>query len=400
VLDDIENSMMTSPYAVLWDLDPETIYLNHGSFGPSPIEVRAAREQWSAKLERQPMRFFCQQMEELLQRTAEDLATFVHTKAARLALVDNATIAMNIAADSVELQLGDEVLFTDHEYGAVRNIWNRKCQLTGAKIVTAQLPFPLDDRGTVNAIAAAITEHTRVLVVSHVTSPTAAILPVREICRLAKDRGVLTIIDGPHAVAMLDLHLDELGCDFYCASCHKWLCAPFGSGFLWAHPRHHHRLQCPIVSWGGSMAGRSACWQDRTNWLGTRDPAALLSIATAIRFLQGVRLQKFREYAHELACYARRELLSIDGVGPLCTASESDFVCMCAVELPQPAGWQPGYHGQPDPLQIELRDEHGIEVLVAAWKGRRFLRLSAHLYSSSDDIEKLMAAIHGSSHLR
>lgn len=395
-----ENSMMTSPYAVLWDLDPRTIYLNHGSFGPSPIEVRADREQWSAKLERQPMKFFCQQMEELLHRTAEDLAKFVHTKAARLALVDNATIAMNIAAESIALQPDDEVLLTDHEYGAVRNVWNRRCQQTGGKIVTAQLPFPLNDQGVVDEIAAALTDRTRVIVVSHVTSPTASILPVERICQLAKQRGILTVIDGPHAVAMLDLRLDDLGCDFYCASCHKWLCASFGSGFLWAHPRHHHKLQCPIVSWGGSMSGRSACWQDRINWLGTRDPAALLSISSAIRFLEGITLSRFREYAHELICYARRELLAIDGVGPLCTASEDDVVSMCAVELPQSADWQPGYHGCPDPLQLELRDDHGIEAMVAAWKGRRFLRLSTHLYNSTDDIEKLLSALQGSQHLK
>lgn len=391
---------MNESYAELWDLDPNTIYLNHGSFGPSPIEVRRIREDWSLQLERQPMRFFCQQMETLFADTAEQLAKFLRTKPARLALIDNATIAMNIVADSVALQTGDEILLTDHEYGAVRNIWQRKCQSTGAKIVTAQLPFPLNDDDTLSAIGNAITERTRIIVISHVTSPTAAILPVQRVCKLARQHGILTAIDGPHAVAMLDVHLDDIGCDYYCASCHKWLCAPFGSGFLWVHPRHHNKIQCPIVSWGGSIAGHAPLWQDRTNWLGTRDPAPLISISAAIAFLKRIGVNTFREHAHKLICHARKELLAIDGIGPFCTATEQDVISMCAVELPQPANWHPGYHGHPDPLQIELREQHGIETPVASWNGKRFLRVSAHLYNSMEHINKLLAAVRTSRHLK
>ena len=391
---------MTNSYAQLWDLDPNTTYLNHGSFGPSPIEVRQVREEWSLKLQRQPMRFLCQQMEDLLHSTAEELAEFLHTKPARLALIDNATIAMNIVADSVELSAEDEVLFTDHEYGAVRNIWQRRCQAVGAKIVTAQLPYPLNDADTVRALTDAASERTRIIIISHVTSPTAAILPVQQICEMAKQRGILTAIDGPHAIAMLDVHLDKIGCDYYCARCHKWLCAPFGSGFLWVHPRHHHNVKCPIVSWGGSMAGHAPIWQDRTNWLGTRDPAPLISISAAIAFFKRIGLNTFREHAHQLICHARRELLAIDGVGPFCTASESNVVSMCALELPQPADWKPGYHGHPDPLQIELREQHGIETPVASWNGKRFLRVSAHLYNSPAHIDKLLHAVKNSPNLR
>ena len=391
---------MSNSHAQLWDLDPNTTYLNHGSFGPSPIEVRQAREDWSLQLERQPMRFLCQQMEDLLHKTAEDLARFLHTKPARLALVDNATIAMNIVADSVQLNAGDEVLFTDHEYGAVRNIWQRKCQLAGAKIVTAVLPLPLNDEGVIHALSDAVTERTRIIIISHVTSPTAAILPVQQVCQFAKQRGILAAIDGPHAIAMLDVHLDDIGCDYYCASCHKWLCAPFGSGFLWVHPRLHHQIQCPIVSWGGSIGGNAPTWQDRTNWLGTRDPAPLIAISAAIAFIKRVGLATFRDHAHQLICHARKELLKLDGVGPLCTASESNVVSMCAVELPQPATWQPGYHGHPDPLQIELREQHGIETPVGSWNGRRFLRVSAHLYNSIEHIDKFLDAVRNSKNLR
>ena len=391
---------MPSEHLHLWDLDPDTTYLNHGSFGPSPIEVRQVREDWTNRLERQPMRFFCRELEDHLEQAAQELAQFLHTKPARLALIDNATLAMNVVAASVVLQAGDEILFTDHEYGAVRNIWQEKCRTSGAEIITATLPFPLNDDETIEAVAAALTDKTRVLVVSHVTSATAAILPVQRICHMARRRGIVTVIDGPHAIAMLDVHLDKIGCDFYCASCHKWLSAPFGSGFLWAHPRHHHRIRCPIISWGGSVSGRSACWQDRVNWLGTRDPAALLSIPAAIRFFRDGRMAAFRRHAHELTCYARTKLLQIEGVGPFCTAANENCLSMCAVELPQPNHWQPGYHGRPDDLQMELRDLHKIEIPVGSWNGRRFLRVSSHLYNHVQQIDHLLEALNGSRHLR
>lgn len=391
---------MTANYAHLWDLDPATTYLNHGSFGPSPISVRAARESWSTRLERQPMRFFCQDMEEQLEQAAQKLANFLQTKATRLVLIDNATLAMNIVAESIPLQPGDEVLLTDHEYGAVRNIWNQRCQQTGARIVNVTLPFPLNDADTIQQIQNAFSERSKVLVISHVTSATAAILPVKEICSAARQHGVLTAIDGPHAIAMLDVAPDDYGCDFYCASCHKWLCAAFGSGFLYVHPKHQNQIRCPIVSWGGSIAGHAPSWKDSVNWLGTRDPAALLSIPAAIDFMKDVGLKTFRQHAHQLIASTRQRLLDLDGIGPLCTAAESDVVSMCAVELPQPAGWKPGYHGHPDPLQLELRDQFGIEVPVAAWNGHRFLRFSAHLYNTAADFDKLIDAVSKSPNLR
>ncbi|MEZ6059295.1 MAG: aminotransferase class V-fold PLP-dependent enzyme [Planctomycetaceae bacterium] len=391
---------MMSPYRELWDLDPEVTYLNHGSFGPSPIEVRAAREAFSLQAERQPMKFFCQRMEEQLTQTAEALAGFLKTDAGRLVLIDNATFAMNIVAESFSLSEGDQVLLTDHEYGAVRNIWQRRCRQVGASVVTAKLPFPLDNDGILTAIEGCLTDRTKLIVVSHITSPTAAILPVTEICQRARHSGIAVAIDGPHAIAMLDVCPEDIGCDFYCGSGHKWLCASFGSGFLWVHPKHHSSVRCPIESWGGSIAGRPASWQDRINWLGTRDPAPLLSISAAIEFLQRIGLDAFRRHAKSLVLEARRQLLELDGAGPLCTPNPENVVSMCSVELPQPADWKPGFHGHPDPLQIELRDVHRIEIPVASWNGRRFLRISAHLYNSSDDVTRLIESLQSCKHLR
>lgn len=379
--------------AEFWNLDSECTYLNHGSFGPSPIPVQQAREKWSQRLERQPMRFFCQEMETELDRTARILARFLGTQPDRLALIDNATFAMNVVAASIKLAEGDEVLLNDHEYGAVKNIWQAKCRESNAKVTTAVLPFPPTAKEVVESIEAAITKKTKLIVVSHVTSATACILPVKEICQMAATHNVAVCIDGPHAIAMLDVNLDDIGCDYYCASCHKWLCAPFGSGFLWVAQKHQASIRCPVISWGGSIAGHASSWKDRTNWLGTRDPAPLLGIADAIEFFTPERIAEFRRHAHSLVSYARGELLKIAGTGTFCTPSEPDFVSMAAVELPPTNGWKPGYHGHPDALQIALRDQYGIEVPVGSWNGRRFLRVSAHLYSTKAHIDHLLQAV-------
>ena len=176
----IKIMLMTSMHQLrdYWQLDPDCVYLNHGSFGPSPIPVQEARTRWSARLERQPMKFFCGDMEEELERTTQALGRFLGTQPDRLVLLDNATFAMNVVASSVILKANDEVLLTDHEYGAVKNIWQAKCRDSGAKMTTAVLPFPPDDEATVRAIEEAITPKTKLIVISHVTSATACIVPV------------------------------------------------------------------------------------------------------------------------------------------------------------------------------------------------------------------------------
>jgi isopenicillin-N epimerase len=339
------------------------------------------------------MRHFCRELEVELDRASEVVAKLLRTQTDRLVLLDNATFAMNVVAGSTPLNPGDEVLLTDHEYGAVRNIWQARCRATGARTAAVTLPFPLDPAATVAAITAALKPETRLLVVSHVTSATACILPIRDICHAARQKGVPVCVDGPHALAMLDLNLDSLGCDYYCGSGHKWLCGPFGSGFLWVHPRRRDAIQTPIVSWGGSIAGKPASWKDSLQWLGTRDAAPLLALADAVRFFSPDVIAEYRSWSHRLIRAARERLLQIPGVSAFCTPAENDFVSMVAVELPQTAGWKPGYHGHPDSLQIQLRDQHGIEVLTGSWSGRRFLRLSTHLYNTSQQLELCTTAV-------
>ena len=219
-----------------WPIRPDTVYLNHGSFGPTPRRVRECQQMWQQELASQPMDFFVRKYEPAWLAARRRLAEFVATQPENLAFMENATAAMNAVAYSFPLGKLDEVLLSDHEYGAVVRIWQRACRAAGtAEPQIAKLPARFESADqVVDAVFSAATDRTRLLVVSHITSPTAVILPVHEICREAKRRGIAVCIDGPHAPAQIPLSLDELDCDFYTASLHKWVSAPIGSGFLFA----------------------------------------------------------------------------------------------------------------------------------------------------------------------
>ncbi|HAA50627.1 MAG TPA: aminotransferase [Planctomycetaceae bacterium] len=379
-----------------WDIPEGVTYLNHGSFGPAPRPVREAQARWTAELQRQPMEFFVRRLEGLLDEACAALGQFVGADARDLVLVDNATAGMNIVARSVELQPGDQVLLTDHEYGAVRRLWQKTCQAAGAELIVRRLPWPLleDDSAEqlVEHLVAACTDRTRLLVASHVTSATATTLPIAAICQAASQRGVPVCVDGPHAVAMLPLAIEQLGCDYYTASCHKWLSAPFGSGFLWVRRRHQPRIRPAITSWGGSVGGRDSSWKDEFTWGGTRDPACWLAIPEAISFLEDHGIESFRDQTHDLVNTARRQLLELTGLQSPLPESRQWYGPMAIVPLPPNPDATTG-HGHVDPLQRTLQQQFGIETPVTTLHKHRYIRISCHLYNTAKDIDHLVGAL-------
>jgi isopenicillin-N epimerase len=277
------------------------------------------------------------------------------------------------------------VLLSDHEYGAVVRIWNRACQKAGAAVKTARLPLPLTTAAdTVASVMDATNERTRLIVVSHITSPTAVILPVREICQAARQRGIAVAIDGPHALAQTDVAIEALGCDFYTASCHKWLSAPFGSGFLHVAPRHQQHIRPPTLSWGRLPPHSIGSWADEFLWSGTRDYSAYLSIPAAIEFIEGIGLENFRLRTHALARYARQRIVELTGLEPIVPDSRDWYGCMAHVPLPA---------GDRQSLQDALWRQHGIEVPIVDWNGGRFARVSCHLYNNAEQIDALVTAL-------
>jgi isopenicillin-N epimerase len=369
-----------------WAIRSDTTYLNHGSFGPTPRRVRDYQLFWQSQLTSQPMDFFVRKLEPAWLAARERLATFVGTGAENLVFVENATAAMNVVANSFSLQSGDEVLLTDHEYGAVVRIWQRACQTAGPsspRVATLPVKFESAEQ-VVEAIFRAATDRTRLLIVSHITSPTAVILPVREICAEAHRRGIAVCIDGPHAPAQASLVIDELDCDFYTASLHKWVSAPLGTGFLYAAPRWQERIRTPQLSWGRLLPARPQKWWEEFYWTGTRDPSAYLATSAAFDLLDEVGLPAFRARTHHLARYARERLVELTGLEPPTPDNEAWYGSMVSVPLPP---------GDARELQKQLWQQYRIEVPVVDRGGDRSIRVSCHLYTATRDVDHLLDAL-------
>ncbi len=378
-----------------WTIPEEVTYLNHGSFGPSPRVVQEERCRWYRRLESQPMNFFLRELEDRLNEARRRLGEFVGAAPEQLALVDNATFGVNVVARTFARRLGpgDEVLLSNHEYGAVKRLWEKTCGPLGAKVVEAEWPLrPQSPEELVERLLERVGPRTRLIVVSHVTSPTALVVPVEQICREAARLGVPVCVDGPHAPVCLPLNIHQLGCAFYAASCHKWLCAPFGSGFLYVADEFQDELEPAVVSWGTNAAGRPPSWQDEFNWVGTRDVTPFVAIPSALDFLQQLGVERFREYTGRLMRVCR-ELLQPLGLKPLVPDAPSWQLPMLSFELPKPRGLQPQVGAQRDPLQLTLWERFKIEVIVPWHGSHRLLRPCCHFYNSVEDFHRLAAAL-------
>jgi isopenicillin-N epimerase len=367
-------------------LDPEVAFLNHGSFGAVPRAVFAAYQEWQRELERQPVEFLGRRFSDLLREARLALAAYVRTSPDNLVYVPNATEALNIVAHSVRLAPGDEIVTTDHEYGAMDRMWQSICRRTGAIYRPVHLPLPMTTAADVaDLIWAAVAPRTRVLFLSQLTSPTALVFPVSELCRRARAAGVLSIVDGAHALGQLPLDLDAMKPDFYAANAHKWLCAPKGSAFLYVRPEVQSLVEPRIVSWGDQMPGASGSrFLDELQWTGTRDIAAYLTVPVAIRFWAEHRWEDSRLRCHELARTTRESIEALTGLPQICPDSMDWFVQMATVPLPPCDG---------PVLKRRLYDEFRVEVPVVEWQGRQFLRVSLQAYNTRRDVERLTEAL-------
>ena len=365
-------------------LAPDVAFLNHASFGACPRQVLDEYQRWQLELERQPVEFLGRRFASLMREARARLAAYVHTDADNVVYVPNATTAINIVARSLRLGEGDEVLTTDHEYGAMDRTWRFVCAKRGAGYLAQAIRIPLmraDD--FVETFWAGVTARTRVIFLSHISSPTALIFPVREICRRAHEAGILTMIDGAHAIGQIPLALDELGTDFYTSNCHKWLCAPKGSAFLYARPECQALVEPLVVSWGwqSDHPGPSS-FVDEQEWVGTRDIAAYLATPAAIDFLEAHHWDEVRAACHALAVETRQRITAFTGLPPL--SPEAWFAQMFSAPLPP---------CDADALKRRLYDEFGVEVPLVVWNGRLLVRVSIQGYNTRADADRLVAAL-------
>lgn len=375
----------------LFLLDPEVIFLNHGSFGATPAAVFEVYQRWQRELERQPVEFLGRRYDDLLRQSRIRLAAYVHTDPANLVYLANATAGVNTVARSLKLAPGDQILITDHEYGACENAWRYVCDRSGAELVRQSIPLPLPEpTAIVDLLWQKVTPQTKLIHISHITSPTGLIFPVEEICKRARAAGILTLIDGAHVPGQLPLNLDELGADFYTGNLHKWLCAPKGSALLYVRPEHQPQIAPLVVGWGytdqmfsASMVYTTArSFPERHQWLGTLDPAAWLSVPAAIDFQEEHHWDDVRQVCHGVAIETQSRLAELTGLSPV--VPETAFGQMVIAPLP-PC----------DPLVLKQRlyDEYKVEVPITTWNGQHYVRVSIQGYNTRADVDKLMDAL-------
>ncbi len=381
------NTQLPNSYKDLFLLDPKVVFLNHGSFGATPRPVFEAYQKWQLELERQPVEFLGRKAGELLQSARAKLGSYLNTAADNLVFVTNATHGLNIIAHSLSLGPEDEVLTSDHEYGALDRTWRFLAGKHGFKYINIPIPLPVSkDDDFVNSVFEHVNSHTRVIFLSHITSPTALIFPIQAICRRARAAGILTVIDGAHAPGQIPLDLDALGADFYSGNLHKWLCAPKGSAFLYAAPQVQHLIQPLIVSWGWeSDHPSSSHFVDILEWNGTRDISPFLATGAAIEFLQSNHWEEVRARCHRLAFETQRQITHLTGLPALNGADDHWFAQMAASPLPDVIDI--------DALKIRLYAEYHIEVPLVAWEGRKLIRYSYQAYNDESDRDALLTAL-------
>jgi isopenicillin-N epimerase len=378
-----------------WTIDPSIDFLNHGSFGACPRVVQELQSELRARMEKNSMQFFLRDLEGLLDEARAALGAFVAADPRDLAFVPNATTGVNAVLRSKKFSRGDELLTTNHEYNACKNALEHAAAHDGARVVVADVPFPIaSEDEAVHAIEAAITDRTRLLLVDHVTSPTGLVMPIARIAAAASARGVDVLVDGAHAPGMVDLALHALAphVAYYTANCHKWLCTPKGAAFLWVRRDKQNEVRPTVISHGANTprANRSRFLVE-FDWVGTIDPTPALCIPRSIAFM-GTLDPNFRATNRALALDARKILCDALDVAP--PAPESMIGSLASVPLPD--GHTPTSNPFiPEKLQEDLFREHRIEVPVFPWPAppKRLVRVSAQLYNDRAQYERLAAAL-------
>jgi isopenicillin-N epimerase len=366
-------------------LDPEVIFLNHGSFGATPVQVEY--QNWQRLLEKQPVEFLGRRASELLRNARRELASYLGTDSQNLVFVTNATVGLNIVARGLDLRPGDEVLTSDHEYGALDRTWQFLAQQKRFRYINQPIPLLLSSQQAfVERFWQAVTRSTRVIFLSHITSPTALIFPIEEIIKKARQQNILTVIDGAHAPGQIDVSIDALDVDFYCGNLHKWLCAPKGAAFLYANPRVQHLVQPLVVSWGwqSELPGPSQ-FIDYLEWQGTRDLSAFLAVPAAIRFQQENNWPKIQSQCYDILKDICHKINQLTGLPPVSPPSQIWYRQMAACHLPTTVDI--------DHLKSSLYDRFHIEVPVLCWNQQPLIRISIQAYNSEKDTLALESAL-------
>lgn len=393
-----------SPLAGRWVLDPDIVFLNHGSFGACPRAVLAAQQALRVEMEANPVAFLARGLDDRLAAARAAVGAFVGADPDDLVFVPNATAGIASVLGSLALAPGDELLTTDHEYNAALNALRAAATGAGARVVLAQIPLPVaGPDNVIERVLAAVSSRTRVALLSHVSSPTALVFPVERLVPLLEARGVAVLVDGAHAPGMVPLAIGALGASWYVANLHKWCCAPKGAAFLHVRRDRQAATRPLAVSHAANDPRPTPSMFRRAfDWTGTHDPTAYLAAPAALAEIAGMLEGGWPAVMARNAALARtaREML-LGAIGGAPIAPEGMLGAMAAVNLPAVFGPAPESPVVEDPIQAVLRERSGIEVPLMAWPRKvppgeprhRLVRVSAHLYNAVPDYVALADAL-------
>ena len=369
-------------------LDPSIVFLNHGSFGAAPKPVFEAYQIWQLRLERQPVLFLGRELDGLLKDSRQVLGAYLNADADDLVYIPNATHGVNIIARSLQLKPDDEILTTDHEYGACDYTWDFISGKTGAKYIHQSIPLPVDsEEEIVDQFWLGVTSRTKVIYLSHITSPTALRLPVEQICQRAKVAGILTVVDAAHSPAQIPFDLQALDADIVFGNCHKWMLNVKGSAFLYVRRELQQLIDPLIVSWGYNPNPETTTGSrfiDLLQWTGTKDPTAALTVPTAIQFMQEHNWAEVRNECHNLLRQGIERICDLSDLPPLYPLDSEFYSQMGIAPLPS---------SNLSVLKSRLYGEHKIEVPLIQWQDKQFVRISVQGYNSQEDIDALVKAL-------
>ena len=386
-----------------WNLDPAVTFLNHGSYGACPEAVLEVQQAWRDRLEAEPVQFLSYDLPALLDEARAEIGAFLGADPEGLAFVANATTGLNTVLQSLRFEPGDELLTDDHEYNATINAMRAVAARDGARVVVAPIPFPIDSPEVArDAILDAVTDRTRLVVVSQVTSPTALILPVEELVAELDRRGIDTLVDGAHAPGMIPVAVDALGAAYWTGNGHKWLCGPKGTAVLWVREDRRERLHPLVVSHGANapLAGRTR-FRHEFDWVGTADPTGFLTLPSAIDWMADASFGEggwpgVLAANHALAIKGRD--IVAEALGVEAPAPSAMLGSMAALPLPGIADGAAA-----EALAARLRDDDHIQVPIIGWpvpaarrdgvEGQALIRISAQRYNEPVDYERLAEAL-------
>lgn len=367
-------------------ISPGITYLNFGSFGACVKPVFEDYQQWQLKLEQEAVQFIINDAPKYLQNSREALSAYINCNADDVVFVTNPSYAINIIAKSFPLKEGDEILSTDIEYGAMDRTWNYYCRKAGAKYIRQPITLPLESKEKfIEDFFKGLSKNTKAIFISHITSTTALRLPVEEVCDIAGQKGLFTIVDGAHVPGHIDLNIAKLNADGYTGACHKWMCTPKGCSFLHVKKEHQHLCDPLVVSWGYESAMPSQSqFLDYHQMQGTRDFSAFLTVPKAIRFLEENHWKQVAAGCREIAHSNYRRFCDLVHTKPVSPVSDEFLGQMCSV---------PVNTNEPEKLQRLLFEKYKIEIPVMRQEEKIFIRYSINAFNDQKDLDKLYNAL-------